>query len=79
MTYAELKTLTEGKILPLVATNEHGENVIVDHRIDRWSYEDSAWERPNFIVTTAQHNGWTRINLIYEDGSSDELYQRSNK
>lgn len=79
MTYAELKKQTEGQSLPLAATNEHGENVIIDHRTDKWMYGPENWERPYFHVTTAQHNGWARINLIYADGATDELYQRSNK
>ncbi len=78
MTYADLKKLTEGKELPLAATNEHVENVIIQHFVDKWSYEDLKWERPYFHVTAAQHNGWARINLIYEDGSFEEMYQRGN-
>ena len=76
MTYANLKKLTEGHDLPLASTNEHGENVIIEHFVDRWNYEDLNWERPHFRISTAQHNGWTRINFIYEDGAHDELYKK---
>ena len=78
MTYAELQKLTDGKKLPLCAKNDDGENVIIEHRIDHWSYGEQEWERPYYLLTTAQNNGWTRINHIYADGSMDELYQRGN-
>lgn len=69
MTYAELKKLTEGKELPLAATNESGENVIIGHRTDIWTYEETTWNRNYFETITAQHNGWTRHSFYYEDGS----------
>lgn len=76
MTYAELKKLTEGKTLPLTAKNEDGENQIISHGTDKWTYAEETWNRNFFKITTAQHNGWTRINLIYEDGATEELYQK---
>lgn len=68
MTYKKLKELTNGKQLPVAGVNEDGENVIIQHR--------TARERNYFRLTTAQHNGWTRVNIIYEDGSTEELYQK---
>lgn len=69
MTYQELKELTKGQTLPLSGKNTSGENVIIEHRIPKQGQQ-------YFQLTTAQHNGWTRINYIYEDGSTDELYSK---
>lgn len=68
MTYQKLQQLTEGLPLPLAGKNEHGENVIIEL--------GSSCDNPFFKLITSQYNGWTRINLIYEDGSSDEFYRR---
>ena len=76
MTYNELEKLTEGKKLPFAGKNESGENVIIDRGCDRWSYRGEAWEKNFFKLTTAQSNGWVRINFVYDDGSTDELYQK---
>ena len=67
MTYQELHQMCNSKQLPIVAKNEDGENVIIEQGCDKENF---------FKLTTAQSNGWTRINLIYEGGSSDELYQK---
>lgn len=67
MTYQEIKQLCQGKHLPTTAKNEDGENVIIEQGCDEMNF---------FKLTTAQNNGWARINLIYEDGSTDELYQK---
>ena len=29
-----------------------------------------------FRLTTAQHNNWCRINIIYENGSTEEWYEK---
>lgn len=76
MTYAKLAKRTEGHTLPLAGTNEDGENVIIDRGCDKWSYAGDSWERNFFKLTTAQHNGWTRVNFVYEDGSTDEFYTK---
>ena len=70
MTYNELKKLVEesGKELPLSATNENGENVIIEN-----DYIDGEHA---FKLTTAQHNNWCRINIFYQDGNVDEIYER---
>ena len=64
MTYQELSRLCKGKRLPICGTNEDGENIIIEQGCGF------------FKLTTAQHNGWTRINYICRDGSSDELYKK---
>lgn len=56
--------------LPLAAENEDGEAVILqiagtDERGD-----------PIFEMTTAQSNGWLRINYYYRDGTVEETYKR---
>lgn len=79
MTYQELKTLTEGKSFPIAGKNEDGEIVIIRHCTDTIRYRDEAWDRNYFHLQTAQHNGWTRHNFIYENGGSEEFYSRSNK
>lgn len=76
MTYKELKQFTEGKCFPLCGKNQDGENIIIQHRTEKCSYGEKTWKRNYYQVTTAQHNGWTRINLIWEDGTHDEIYQK---
>lgn len=76
MTYQEIKTLCNGKSLPIAAQNEDGENVIIEQGIETLSYQNESWKRHFFRLFTAQHNGWTRINMLFEDGQSDEFYQR---
>lgn len=67
MTYKELTTMCQGKTFPLCAKNEDGENVVIAHGCNETNY---------FKLTTAQHNGWTRQNIIFEDGSTEEFYER---
>lgn len=50
------------------ATNDNGEFVI----IEAGSNDGDRY----FRLTTAQHNGWTRINYIYESGTREELYRK---
>ena len=52
---------------PVAGVNEDGEHAIIEH----YNGDD-----PYFKITTLQHNGWTRINYYYEDGSREELYER---
>ena len=54
--------------LPLTATNEDGEEVIIE------AYKDddgTVWK-----ISTLQSNGWTRINHYHKDGTIEELYSR---
>jgi hypothetical protein len=54
--------------LPLTAKTETGEDVIVD----AFSQDDKiVWQ-----ISTLQGNGWIRVNLYYEDGTVEELYER---
>lgn len=74
MTYREIKSLCMGRHLPIAATNEDGENVIIEQGSERWTYENEKWERHFFKLSTAQHNGWTRINMYFDDNQTDEFY-----
>ena len=66
--YCDLMKLTKGKELPLATTNADGESVIV---------EQGTCEIGHFFkLTTAQDNGWLRINIYYETGESEELYKK---
>lgn len=68
MNYSMIKNLVRGKNLPVSATNENGENVIIE--------EGSDSELGHFYRTeTAQHNNWCRINYYYENGDTEELYE----
>ena len=64
MTYQELTALCIGKCLPVAGTNEYGENIIIERG------------KGFFRLTTAQHNGWVRINTHYENGTSEETYSK---
>lgn len=77
MTYQELKTLTEGKSFPIAGKNEDGENVIISHCTDVIRYCGKEWDRNYFHLMTAQTNGWTRHNCIFENGHTEEFYERS--
>jgi len=68
MTFGELERLINGRTLPIGAENEDGEPVIIEGgRTDgeRW-----------FKLTTSQNNGWLRINYIWENGLSEELFEK---
>lgn len=52
---------------PVAGINEDGENVMIEH------YDENE---PYFKVTTFQHNSWARINYYYEDGSTEEIYEK---
>lgn len=68
MTYNEIMALVNNRRLPMDATNDNGEFVI----IEAGSNDGDRY----FRLTTAQHNGWTRINYIYESGTREELYRK---
>lgn len=68
MDYLALLKLTEDNPPPTGALNELNEDVII---------ESGCNEMGKFFrLTTCQHNGWMRINYIYEDGSREELYEK---
>ena len=48
--------------------NENGENVIVSH--------GKIGSRKYYKLTTAQNNGWTRYNYVYEDGDAEESFAK---
>lgn len=66
--YSEIKKLTEGREFPITAKNEDGENVIIEI-----GYVDGEML---FAVTTAQTNGWLRINTYWADGTIEETYKK---
>ena len=64
MTYDEIKVMVQGKSLPLSAENSDGEYVVIEGNENC------------YILTTAQHNGWCRINEYYPDGTATESYEK---
>ena len=55
---------------------EHGKssNAYLGENENGESIEISIFE-DNISVRTYQNNGWTRLNVYYEDGSSEELFE----
>ena len=68
MNYKMLDKQLKNRTLPISATNQDGENVIVECGTNE---EMGRFYR----LTVAQHNGWCRINTYYEDGSYEEEYK----
>ncbi len=59
-----------GYQLPCKATNDKDEIMIVEKGVDK--------HRQKFYkIRTVQKNKWIRTDIYYEDGSHDELYDRS--
>lgn len=50
--------------LPLNGTNEDGEHVII------------SINEHNITIQTCQSNDWLRTNIYYDDGTSEELYEK---
>lgn len=71
MDFQELMELAEDKARVFAAVNQYGENMVI-------SYDYNGGDR-YFRVETAQHNGWTRINYVFENGTREELFKKSNK
>lgn len=69
MSYEEIKELVKNEKLPISATNENGENVIIEQG-------RTADDIHYFQLTTIQENDWCRINCYYADGTIDETYDR---
>lgn len=78
MDYKQLQQLCAGKSFPVAGKNEDGENVIIARGCQHWTYRDIKLDRPYFELTTAQHNGWTRHNLVFKDGATEEFCERRN-
>ena len=57
-----------GKKLPLNAVNENGEDMIIE---DDYTSGEHAYK-----ITTVQHNNRCRINTYYQDGTSDETFEK---
>lgn len=69
MSYEEIKELVKNEKMPIFATNENGENVIIEQG-------RTADDIHYFQLTTIQENDWCRINCYYADGTIDETYDR---
>lgn len=73
ITYENIKkavaaALADNRSLPLSATNEYGNNVIVS---------SGGGDGGHFYrLDTLQDNGWIRVNEYYEDGTITEIYER---
>lgn len=68
LTYRELDKVTAGKHLPVAGNNDNDEVVIIE--------SGAGSEGRFFRLTTAQSNGWCRINTYYEDGDAEEAYRK---
>lgn len=64
MTYAQLDRITESRSLPIAGQNNDGEAIVI-------AKGDGFYK-----LTTAQHNGWNRIEIIYANGDREEHYER---
>ena len=68
MYYKDIEKLVDGKELPVGGTNAEGEAVI----IEAGSLDGVRF----FHVTTSQNNDWVRHNYYYENGDSEELFEK---
>lgn len=50
--------------LPLSGKNENGENVLI------------SINEHNITIQTCQSNDWFRTNIYYDDGTSEELFEK---
>ena len=66
--YNYLKETTSGMEFPLAGNNSDKETVLVCD-----GYSDGTHY---YKTITAQSNGWSRSNVWYEDGTSEEWYER---
>lgn len=66
--FYKLKKETKGKSFPIMGKNEAGEATIIYHGVSD--------NEEFFKTTTAQKNGWIRVNIYYADGMCEELYER---
>lgn len=68
MTFKELEKMTAGKTFPLSAENVDGEPVVIECGKDN--------DLRFFKLSTAQTNNWLRVNYIWEDGTTEELFEK---
>ena len=66
-----------GEALLLAAKNEYGENVVITHGTQESIIDGKAYFENFFKIATAQHNGWTRYNMVFENGHMEESYRLS--
>lgn len=71
-TFEQLKQETQGYSFPLYGENEDGESQTITVGTDK--------EMGQFFrVTTYQSNDWIRVNIYYEDGTTEELFEGGDK
>ena len=71
-TFEKLKKETQGYSFPLYGETEDGEDQIIEVGADK--------EMGQFFrVTTYQSNDWIRVNIYYEDGTTEELFEGKDK
>lgn len=71
MVYEEIENMVDKYDLsdfPLCGTNEDGENIIIYIRKD----ENGKY----FEVHTFQKNNWIRVNRYYNDGNTEEWFDK---
>ena len=68
MTYEQIKDLVNGKSLPISAENENGENVIIS--------EGKTSNMHFYETQTAQKNDCVRINTYYQNGVTEETFEK---
>ena len=73
MTYKEIDKMVKefGKEMPINATNEDGEDVIIEG-----GREPENDNLRFYQLTTVQKNDWLRINVYWEDGTVEEWFDR---
>ena len=74
MTYEDILELIEDTgftvdDLPLTSVNDDGENIVVDR-------EDTEDGQIVLKLSTAQSNGWMRVNYFWPDGTTEEMYEK---
>ncbi len=66
--YEYIRETTNGMEFPLAGNNSDKETVLVCD-----GYSDGTHY---YRTDTMQSNGWVRVNIWYDDGSSEEWYER---
>lgn len=67
MNYRHIEKITRGRSLPLMREDSNGDPMIIS--------KGSADGINFFKIEIPQDNGYTRKLYIYEDGTSEELYE----
>lgn len=70
MTYNTIKNFVETNNHSGIYQNDSGELVSIRYKSD----EDGN----RFKILTYQNNGWTRINIYWQNGTIEEYYHKEN-